>query len=92
MTDYAKFTYSKEANTVGCFESLISHKKSAMVVNVNNATRDTHNRRINISRRTSYLVDLKANVVLQSGLHEQILHQYGPMMNSGCTEDHRCHR
>ena len=57
MTDYAKFTYSKEANTVGCFESLISHKKSAMVVNVNNATRDTHNRRINISRRKDMITD-----------------------------------
>lgn len=51
MTTYKNYVYSKEATTVGCFESLISHRKSAMVVTVNNATKSTHNRRINISRK-----------------------------------------
>lgn len=57
MSDYANIAYNKDASTVGCFESLISHKKSAMVVTINNATKATHNRRINISRPKEMITD-----------------------------------
>ena len=57
MEDFASVEYSKEGSTVGCFEALITHKKSALVVSVNNATKKSHGRRINISRPKSMIND-----------------------------------
>ena len=57
MRDYANIVYSKEARSIGCFQSLITHKKCSMVVAINNATKTTHKRRINISRPKAMITD-----------------------------------